>query len=302
MDAEFDASIKAQNALRSLKVEYLPVAALWPALRTVRTHTKKQVRQLADSVTHFGFVRPIIVDARGQIVAGHGVWEAAKTLRLAEVPAIRISHLSDVEIRAYMLADNKLAEKAGWDRELLAIELKELEGLLPQIDLDLSITGFDSAEIDALMFDFGNERPNPADEIPDRHDGPAVSRLGDLFVFGKKHRLAVGDAQDPEGYPKLLRSELAAMAFLDPPYNVPIAGHVGGRGRTKHREFACAAGELTERQFIAFLEESLALCAKHSADGAIHYVCMDWRHCHELHVAGTRVFTELKNVCVWVKT
>ncbi|WP_428521567.1 ParB N-terminal domain-containing protein, partial [Pseudorhodoplanes sp.] len=301
MDAEFDASIKARNALRSLKIERLPIAALWPAPRAVRNHTRKQVSQLADSLKQFGFVRPIIADARGQIVAGCGIWEAAKQLGLADVPVIRISYLSDMEIRAYRLADNKLAEKAGWDRELLAIELKELESLLPQINLDLSITGFDPAEIDALMFDFGDERPNPADEIPDRDDGPAVSRLGDLFVL-EKHRLKVGDAKDPEAYSRLLRGKLAAMAFLDPPYNVPIAGHVGGRGRTKHREFTCAAGELTERQFIAFLEESLALCAKHSADGAIHYVCMDWRHCHELHVAGTRVFTELKNVCVWVKT
>lgn len=270
LDNEFDASIKAQNVLRSLKVDWLPTAALWPAPRLVRTHSKKQIRQLADSIEHFGIVRPIIVDARGQIVAGRGIWEAAKLLGLPEVPVIRISHLAEVEIRAYMLADNRLAEKAGWDRELLTIELNELAILLPQINLDLSITGFDPGEIDSLMLDFGDGRSDRADEIPERGGGAVVARVGDIFVLGK-HRLLVGDAREESSYRALMQAEKATMAFLDPPYNVRISGHVGGRGRIKHREFVCASGRDTSDQFISFLEQPLALIPQRCLAETLHH-------------------------------
>jgi DNA modification methylase len=281
-------------------IEMLPPRSLRPAPRNARTHSKKQIQQIADSMARFGVINPIIVDDRGRIVAGHARAEAAKLLGLKQVPVIRIAHLNESEIRAYMLADNKLAEKAGWDREILALELEELRIALPEIGLDLDITGFDPGEIDSIMLDFGENRPNPADLLPDLED-EAIARKGDLFLLGH-HRLLVGDARDENAFAKLLQAELADMTFLDPPYNVKIDGHVGGRGHIKHREFACASGEMTSAQFVRFLQETLGLCARHTVDGGITYICMDWRHAGELLEAGGAIYDELKNICVWAKT
>jgi DNA modification methylase len=281
-------------------VEMLPPRGLRPAQRNARTHSKKQIRQIANSIERFGVISPIIADDRGRIVAGHARLEAAKLIGLKHVPVIRVSHLSETEIRAYMLADNKLAEKAGWDREILAMELEELQIALPEVGLDLAITGFEPAEVDAIMGDFGEGRVNPADEIPELED-IAVARKGDLFVLGR-HRLLVGDARDAQAYVNLMQGQTATMAFLDPPYNVKIDGHVGGRGRIKHREFAFAAGEMTSEEFVGFLQGTLAGCARHTVDGGINFVCMDWRHARELLEAGASVYDELKNICVWTKT
>jgi DNA modification methylase len=305
---QFRTHIRATNAKNPTNVsdsarhiEMLPIGKLRPSRRNVHQHSKKQVRQIADSIQRFGFINPIVVDERNNIVAGHGRCEAAKLIGSQRIPIIRISHLSETELRAYMLADNKLTENAGWDRELLATELKELQISLPEVGLDLNITGFESREIDSLMMDFGMETPNPADDCPPLDRKSIVAQSGDLFVLDR-HRLMVGDARDEQAYSRLMGAHLAEMGFTDPPFNVPFAGHIGGRGRVKHREFVCARGEMTSDEYTAFLEQTLALCACYSTDGAIHYVCMDWRHSPELFAAGKVVYDELKNVCVWVKS
>jgi len=172
---------------------------------------------------------------------------------------------------------------------------------LPEIGLDLTMLGFDVGEIDSVLEDFRESAPNPADEIPEIEDGPAVSQPGDVFLMGR-HRLFVGDARDPDAYERLFQGEVAEMGIHDPPYNVRIQGNVGGRGRIKRREFACASGEMDPRQFTAFLKETLGPCAHHSVNGAIHYVFIDWRHVGELLTAGAEVFDDLKNMCVWVKS
>ena len=252
-------------------------------------------------MTHFGFTNPIIVDDAGNIIAGHARVEASKLLGMKHVPAIRLSHLNETEIRAYMLADNKLASKAGWDRELLAAELQDLQVALPQIDLDLTITGFEPGEVDSLMLDFAQSHIDPADKIPELDSSAVVARNGDVFNLGK-HRLLIGDARDENSYVRLMRADMAEMAFLDPPYNVKIGGHAGGRGRIKHREFMFASGEMSSEQFVRFLQATLGACARRTIDGGITYVCMDWRHSPELFAAGATVYDELKNICVWVKT
>jgi DNA modification methylase len=282
-------------------IEMRSPRSLRPAERNARKHSKKQIQQIAESMVRFGVINPIIADDRGRIVAGHARAEAAKLLGLQRIPVIRVSHLNETEIRAYMLADNKLAEKAGWDREMLAVELEELQTTLPEIGLDVGITGFDPGEIDSIILDFGESRADPADQLPDVETDPLVARKGDLFVLGR-HRLFVGDARDAGAYLRLIQTEVAEMAFLDPPYNVRIDGHVGGRGRIKHQEFACASGEMTSDQFVRFLQVTLGLCARYTIDGGITYVCMDWRHARELLEAGDAVFDELKNICVWAKT
>jgi DNA modification methylase len=282
-------------------IEMLSPRSLRPAQRNARTHSKRQIRQIADSVERFGFTNPIIADEHGQIVAGHARAEAAKLLGMKQIPVIRLSDRNKTEIRAYMLADNKLAERAGWDREMLAIEFEELQIALPEIGLDVGITGFDPGEIDSIMLDFAEARTNPADQIPDLEDEAVAARKGDLFILGG-HRLLVGDARDGQAYAQLMQAETAVMAFLDPPYNVKIDGHVGGRGRIKHREFACASGEMTSGRFVQFLQETLGQSARHTVDGGITYVCMDWRHACELLAAGAEVYDELKNICIWNKT
>lgn len=283
------------------QLQWVRAADLVPSDRNARTHSKKQIRQIADSIEKFGFVNPIIVDQGRRVVAGHGRLAAAHLLGMAEVPTVSVGHLSEAAVRAYALADNRLAEKAGWDRKLLAVELKELTVLLPKFELKLQITGFEPAEVDQVLIDFGDEKPDTADQGIPAVAETAMARLGDLYQLGP-HRLLVGDARQPEAYERLMRGERARMAVLDAPYNVPIQGHVGGRGRTKHREFVCASGEMTGPQFTTFLTDTLGLCAEHSHDGSIHFVFMDWRHMGELLAAGEAVYSELKNLCVWTKT
>jgi DNA modification methylase len=282
------------------QIEMVPLKGLKKSQHNVRIHSKKQIEQIANSILRFGFITPIVVDRYNRIRAGHGRAEAAESIGLKTVPIIRVTNLSEAQLRAYMLADNRIAESAGWNRELLAVELNDLQIALPEIGLDLSITGFEPDEVDAIVTDFSENQMNPADEIPEVAE-KASARLGDLFRLGN-HRLIVGDARDKEAYARLMGSERAEMAFLDPPFNVRIAGHAGGRGRTKHREFLHASGEMTSSQFMQFLKETLGTGAQFIKDGGIIYVCMDWRHSTELLEAGKYAFDELKNVCVWVKS
>jgi DNA modification methylase len=240
------------------------------------------------------------VDDAKQIIAGHGRVEAAKLLGIDAVPTVRLSHLSEAEKRAYVLADNKLAEKAGWDRELLAIEL---QGLI-ELDVDVELTGFEMAEIDLILEEAREASGNasgPDDAVPEPLLSPAVSQTGDLWLLGS-HHLLCGDARDQAAYDQLLAGAKAEFVFTDPPYNVAIDGHVCGLGRIHHREFAMGRGEMSEAEFTAFLKTVFALLAENSIDGSIHQVCMDWRHVWEMLEAGRTAYSELKNLCVWNKT
>ena len=283
------------------KNEITPVSNLKSRSTNPRTHSKKQIRQIADSITQFGFNNPILVDRDNTIVAGQGRVEAARLLGIETVPTIPLEDLTEAEIRAYVIADNRLAELAGWNRELLAIELQGLIEL--ELDFDVTVTGFEMAEIDILIGELhaAEEDDDSADETPEVSDGPPVTQLGDIWHLGK-HRLICGDATDPEVYARLMDGAEAQMVFADPPYNVPIEGHVSGLGKVKHREFAMASGEMSEAEFTEFLATVFRNQAGHSADGAIHFVCMDWRHLGEVLAAGKSAYSELKNLCVWVKT
>ena len=224
---------------------------------------------------------------------------AARLLGLTEVPVIRLEHMSAAEKRAYVLADNRLAELAGWDEALLALELSELSGL--DLEFDLTVTGFAVAEIDLLIESDQGSDP-AADAVPPLElQMPPVSRLGDLWQLGP-HRLLCGDSRDAAALARLMDGRLAQMVFADPPYNVPIDGHVSGLGRHRHAEFAMASGEMSESEFAEFLVQTLGNLAQHSQDGAIHFICMDWRHLLPLLTAGRRIYAELKNLCVWGKT
>lgn len=281
------------------EVRRTSVRKLQPNKHNVRTHSKNQVRQIANSIERFGWTYAILVDEHWVIIAGHGRYLAAKLLGLREVPVVIISGLSDAEKRALALADNKIAGNAGYDRPALAAELSELASLLPEYDFDIGITGFEPPEIDGLMGDLVDPEQDPADELPVIQHRP-VSQPSDLWRLGP-HRLICGDARNARLVARLMGNETAAMVITDPPYNVRISS-IQGRGRIKHREFVAASGEMTPEQFIKFLGDCLSLAARRSAEGSIHFVFMDWRHCAEMLEAGKQVYSELKNLVVWVKT
>lgn len=283
---------------RHPKVELRSTSALQPAHRNARTHSDKQVEQIAASIRQFGFTNPVLVNDEDGIVAGHGRVEAARRLGLVEVPVIRLSHLSSEELRAYALADNKLAANAGWDPEILRIEFAELSML--ELEFDLEITGFSTTEIDLTIGDGDDasaEEDDPDDLLP---AGRCWVQRDDLWLLGE-HRLLCGDARSSASYRALMGDELARMVFSDPPYNVRIDGHVGGLGAVKHEEFAMASGEMSRSEFTGFLEEVFINEAQVSMNGAIHFQCMDWRHMGEMLEAGEAAYSELKNMCVWVK-
>jgi len=283
-------------AQRHLRIEHLAIAALRRYANNPRTHSDTQIRQIADSIKTFGWTNPILVDDENGVIAGHGRLEAAKQLGLDTVPAVRLSGMTDAQKRAYVIADNKLAENAGWDDDLLRLEL----GALIELDLefDIGVIGFETGEIDAL---FSITEPQPERDVVDEPEpGPAVSRTGDVWILGR-HRLVCGDALDADSYTAALTDGKADAVFTDPPYNVPVDGHVCGLGAVKHAEFAMASGEMSEAEFATFLASVCERLVAASQSGSIHFICMDWRHIEALLSAGRRHYAELKNLCVWSK-
>ena len=269
------------------------------AARNPRTHPKKQIDEIVNSIRHFGYIDPVLADENLKIIGGHARAEAAERVGLPSIPVIVISGLSEMEKRTLALAENKIAENARWHRSDLASELSELGPLLAEAGLNIELTGFEPAEIDAVMGDLVDPERDPLDELPDVAS-ESVSRRGDSWLLGQ-HRLICADATDPDDVRKLMGQKRAVMVFTDPPYNAKIK-NVQGRGRIKHREFAQASGEMSRGEYRRFLIDSLSLAAEHSVDGSIHFVCTDWRHNRELQDAAEQVYTETKNLVVWVKT
>lgn len=282
-------------------VVHTPIDDLRPAKSNARVHSKKQLKQIARSIQRYGFNAPVLIGNDGEIIAGHGRVEAAKLLGLEAVPAICLAHLNEVERRAYLIADNKIALNAGWDQELLAGEIQ----VLVDHGFDIEDTGFSVAEVDILLEEANDAAPvskkkaQTEDRIPDV-DRLAVTRMGDVWQLGR-HRLICGDARDVNAYAALLNGEEVDLLFTDPPYNVKIDRNVSGKGAAIHREFAFASGEMKDGEFVHFLTQSLGAAASRCRDGAIAFVCMDWRHMGELLEAGRHVFAEMKNLCVWNK-
>lgn len=269
---------------------YQSPAALTARGRNPRTHSRKQIRQIADSIRQFGFTNPVLIDSGNVIIAGHGRVEAAKLLAMTSIPTLCLDHMSEAEVRAYVIADNRLAEQAGWDDALLALELGELI----ELDFDVQLTGFSTAELDQLLTPIliDEEDLTEADHSPQ-----VTSRLGDLWLLGE-HCLFCGDSLQSSSYAAVLDGQRAQLIFTDPPYNVSVNGHVSGSGR--HAEFEMASGEMSEDQFTQFLTTLFQHTTAHAQDGSIHFVCMDWRHMGEMLAAG-RPYYELKNLCVWNK-
>ena len=283
-----------------LGIVYRRIDDLKPDPANPRRHTRKQVRQIAESIKAFGFNVPILIDRYGNIIAGHGRWLAGREFGMTEVPTLCLDHLTPAQARAFMIADNRLTEISVWDDRLLARQLKELS--LVGLDFDIEVTGFEMGEIDlriASLDDPAQAEADPADVVPEI-PATSLSKLGDMWLL-HRHRLLCGSALDSAVFAALMGEERAATAFIDPPYNVRLDGHAGGLGAIHHRPFPMASGEMDRPEFTAFLGEAFRNLAAFSVDGAIHFVCMDWRHVEELLAAGREAYDELKNICVWVK-
>lgn len=287
-----------EHSMFNLQIIYKDPKALKPRARNPRLHSRKQIEQLKRSIVEFRFLRPVLIDGSDTIIAGHGSTQAAIELGIEDVPTTRVDHLTPAQIRAYVIADNKLAENAGWDRNLLALELKELA---LDLDFDITLTGVELPEFDVLLEGLRDGKGDAADDVPTLEPNqPVVSRPDDLWCIGQ-HRLLCGDSTTAESYERLLHGQRAQVIFTDPPYNVPIAGHVSGLGKTKHREFAMASGEMNTEEFTAFLRGIFRHLVAFSADGSLHYICMDWRHMREV-LDAAESYATLKNLCVWAKT
>jgi hypothetical protein len=272
---------------------YKPLEVLKPNPNNARTHGKRQIKMIAESIKTFGFTNPVLVDRDNNIVAGHGRTEASKILRMIEVPTICLENLAPEQLRAYVIADNRLAEQAGWDNSILAIELQNLLAL--DLDFDVTITGFEVPEID-LILQQAEAKPD-ADDSFETPSGPAVSCPSDMWLLGK-HRIYCGNSLDEQSYQKLMGGRKADAVFVDPPYNVAIHGHVSGNGSIHHREFEMASGEMTEKEFVDFLSASFGLLVRHSKPGSVHFACMDWRHTGEILAAGNQAYDALLTQCL----
>lgn len=299
-----DAHVVSADWSRRIEVVYRGIETLIVDPKNPRDHSPKQIKQLVRSIETFGFTSPVLTDQDLKVLAGHGRILAARKLGIAEIPTICLDHLSPHQARAYMIADNRLTEIATWNDKLLAEHLQVLSSV--ELNFDLEVIGFDVAEIDlrigntiAIGEDAGEAEPEPELEIVPQDN--VVSRLGDIWRLGK-HLLLCGDALDEESYKVLLQNIPADVVFTDPPYNVPIKGHASGLGQKKHANFVMASGEMASKDFESFLTKICQNLVSHSRKGSIHFICMDWRHVDELSAAGRQTYSELKNICVWVKS
>src|SRR3954449_13258137 len=193
-----------------MNFENRPTTSLRPYPGNARTHSPKQIKLIARSIERFGFNNPVLVDDGDQIIAGHGRVEAAKLLGMKTLPTVRLSHLSEDDKRAYILADNRLAEKAGYDNDILAIELQHLA----DVGFDVSLIGFEPAELDIIFEGIGDESEQPENLVPDEPSCPPVSQLGDFWILGK-HMLVCGDSTDPAAYKLLMDEDRAEFVFTD---------------------------------------------------------------------------------------
>jgi DNA modification methylase len=285
-----------------LEIQIVPIDRLKPDPCNPRIHSDKQVQQLAASIRNFGFLNPVLINKGNHVIAGHGRLLAARFLGMTEVPACLAEHLSDEQCRAFMIADNKLTENSSWDKKLLGEQLKILSEA--EIDFSLDTLGFEMGEIDLLLEDLNSSsderEDDTVDALPQGENVSKITRADDLWILGR-NRILCGNSLLQSSYAKLMDKRYAAMVFTDPPYNVPIEGPGTSPGTVRHRNLQMSAGEMAEREFNDFLTAAFALMVQHSKPGSLHYVFMDWHHIREMLSASRHIYSELINLCIWIK-
>jgi DNA modification methylase len=293
-----NSGVAERASKREGRIETRRLADLKPHPKDLRKHSEKQLAKLTASIAAFGFNSLIVIDGSDTIIAGHARCEAAKRAGYEETQVLVAAHLTPSQLRAFRIADNRIAEDGEWNREVLRIELADLS--MPDIEFNVELTGFDTADIDSILEERADVSSDTPEELPPLR-AIAVSRPGDLWQMGG-HYLLCGDGLAPASYARLLGDKKARLIVADPPYNVPVDGHVSGLGRVKHREFAMASGEMSRSQFTQFLSTAFTRLVENSVDGSLHYHFMDHRHIEEIVAAGGQAYSERKNVLVWVKT
>ena len=276
-------------------IQQRPIEGLIAFGRKSRVHSRDQITQIALSITTFGFNNPVLVDEDGKVLSGNARVEAARLLKWLTVPCVQASHMTSVQKRAYVIAENRLGELASWDNDVLRLEFEELIEI--KTDFSLEVTGFSDPQIDSIVLagEGGGER---GDNIPAPPEDP-VSEVGDLWLLGD-HRLACGDATKSEVVGRLMNGVEARTVFTDPPYNVPVAGHITSGGQ--HGEFVMASGEMSDTEFTTFLTRVIDRILETLAPGGLAYFCMDWRGAKPTLDAAATAGAELINLCVWDKT
>jgi DNA modification methylase len=281
-------------------LEQVPIKDLKPTTKSARKHSRQQIKLIARSIETFGFVVPIVVDSINEIICGNAVYLAAQLLGLNRITVIRVTHLDKDKLRAFQIAHNRIAELSSWDDQILGEVLQDLS--VKDLDFNLEEIGFSTTEID-LLIDGIPQNPSDSeasDEALPPDAGPPVTKPGDTWIIDS-HRIHCGDSLDCRSYRAVMDNAQAALVITDPPYNVAIAGHVGGKGEIQHREFAMASGEMKPGEFIDFLASVFELLVRFSTDGSLHYIFMDWRHATELLAAGNATYARLINLCAWIK-
>lgn len=270
-----------------LKIEYRKVSDLLPYARNARTHSDAQVSQLAASIKEFGFNNPVAIDADGMILCGHGRVMAAQKLHMAEVPTVCLSHLSETQVKAYILADNKLALNAGWDNDMLKVELEDLK----ELDFDLNLTGFSDDELKDILV----EDPTEAQE--DNFDGEppevAKSQLGDIWTMGE-HRLMCGDSTSENDVKCLMQGELADLLITDPPYNVAY------QGGTKDK-LTILNDKQDSDSFRQFLRDAFSAADSVMKPGAVFYIWHADLEGYNFYGAVHDVGWTVRECLIWVK-
>jgi len=292
-----DSSSSATPSAPRLTISHRSVSSLQPDPENARLHSEKQIAKIAKSIAAFGYNVPILIDKESRVLAGHGRLAACKLLGWKEVPTITLDHLTPEQARAFMIADNRLSDTSTWDDTLLATQLKFLSEA--DINFDVDAIGFEMAEIDLRIQRLNTAADEEEEPLPVTQ-GPAVSRLGDLWRLGS-HRLLCGNALDVQSYSQLLNGISVSTVFTDPPFNVAIQGHVSGKGSIRHNEFAMASGEMSVEEFTSFLKTALSRIKENTKPGAILFLCMDWRHIRELTDAAIHNNLVMQNLCVWDK-
>lgn len=268
----------------------IAVDALVPYARNTRTHSEAQIAQVAASITEFGFTNPVLIDADGGIIAGHGRALAAKKLGMAEVPCIRLGHLTDAQKRAYVIADNKLALNAGWDEKMLALEFKDLNGL----DFDLALTGFDLQDINAILAadEATPEGKTDPDETP-AVQAAVVTQPGDVWILGK-HRVMCGDSTSIDNAQVLMGGGLADLLVTDPPYNVAYEGKTSDALTIEN-------DSMGDGEFRQFLRDCYATADSVMRPGAAFYIWHADAEGFNFRAAAADVGWKIRQCLVWAK-
>ena len=237
------------RSMEITQIEHLLVSSLIPYARNSRTHSDEQVAQIAASIREFGFTNPVLIDANGTIIAGHGRVMAAKKLGLDEVPCLRLGHLTPSQIRAYVIADNKIALNAGWDDEMLKAELLTLQ----EDGFNTDLTGFSDEELNALLTVETVEGETDPDEVPEAPVEP-ITKLGDIWILGN-HRLMCGDSTSIDSIEKLMNGLNADFCFTSPPYNAGTSERLSGNTHTTDNKYGMYKDDKDQSEYLNLLNE-----------------------------------------------